>query len=267
MRPAATAGADLLARAAAAPSLAAYVDKMAFMHPAYAELRGRSRASDEDAQRREALVRLNLERARILPAGGRYILVNTAAQRLYMYENGRVVDPMRVVVGKPENPTPMMAAYIRFAALNPYWYVPPDLAAERIAPNVVKRGPGLPRAARLCGAVRLEREAAIGRSVDDRLEGGRRRENPDRIRQKPGPHNSMGRMKFMFPNPQGVYLHDTPNKELLNEAARLFSGGCVRLEDAPRLANGCSASRWNPKGAGDRAAGRLPSRCRSISPI
>jgi murein L,D-transpeptidase YcbB/YkuD len=57
-----------------------------------------------------------------------------------------------------------------------------------------------------------------------------------RLRQEPGPHNSMGRMKFMFPNPQGIYLHDTPNKELLNEDARLFSGGCVRLEDAPRLA-------------------------------
>src|SRR4029453_13105901 len=57
-----------------------------------------------------------------------------------------------------------------------------------------------------------------------------------RLRQNPGAGNAMGRMKFMFPNPQGVYLHDTPNKELLLEDARLFSGGCVRLEDAPRLA-------------------------------
>ena len=57
-----------------------------------------------------------------------------------------------------------------------------------------------------------------------------------RLRQEPGPHNAMGRMKFMFPNPKGIYLHDTPNKELLNEEARLFSGGCVRLEDAQRLA-------------------------------
>ena len=55
------------------------------------------------------------------------------------------------------------------------------------------------------------------------------------IRQLPGPGNSMGTMKFMFPNAQGVYLHDTPQKELLTEASRLFSGGCVRLEDAARL--------------------------------
>ena len=60
----------------------------------------------------------------------------------YMYEDGRVVDSMRVVVGKPKHATPMMNAYIRAAALNPYWNVPPDLAAERIAPNVVKQGVG-----------------------------------------------------------------------------------------------------------------------------
>src|SRR4029453_11920254 len=58
------------------------------------------------------------------------------------------------------------------------------------------------------------------------------------IRQKPGPHNSMGRIKFMFPNDAGVYLHDNPERELFEQAARLYSGGCVRLEDAWRL------SRW-----------------------
>ena len=74
---------------------------------------------------------LNLERARALPAGKqRYILVNAAQQRLYMYEDGKPVDSMVVVVGKPKYPTPMMTAYVRFAALNPYWYVPPDLAAS-----------------------------------------------------------------------------------------------------------------------------------------
>jgi murein L,D-transpeptidase YcbB/YkuD len=56
-----------------------------------------------------------------------------------------------------------------------------------------------------------------------------------RIRQLPGRYNAMGDMKFMFPNREGIYLHDTPEKELLTEASRLFSGGCVRLEDAPRL--------------------------------
>jgi murein L,D-transpeptidase YcbB/YkuD len=57
------------------------------------------------------------------------------------------------------------------------------------------------------------------------------------VRQLPGPYNSMGRIKFMFPNVAGVYLHDNPERELFEQAARLYSGGCVRLEDAWRLSH------------------------------
>jgi len=225
----------LLAQAAAAPSLEAWIDTMPFMHHSYAELR-RALSYNNGDGRAEALLRINLQRARFLPASGRFVLVNTAAQRLYMYENGRVVDWMRVVVGKPAQQTPMMAAMIRFTAVNPYWNVPPDLAAERIAPNVLKDGLGYLREkgyvvlsdwsekARPADPARVDWSAVAAGQIQIR------------IRQNPGPANAMGRMKFMFPNPQGVYLHDTPDKELLNEAARLFSGGCVRLEDAPRLA-------------------------------
>ena len=227
----------LLAQAAAAPSLERWVDTMPFMHPDYAELRralAQARASGDT--RSEALLRVNLNRLRFLPASGRYVLVNTAAQQLYMYEDGRPVDSMKVVVGKPVNPTPMMAAMIRFTAVNPYWNVPADLAAERIAPHVIKQGPGY---LRKLGYVVLSDWSDRATPVDPAtidwkaVADGR---TQIRVRQDPGPHNAMGRMKFMFPNPQGVYLHDTPDRELLNEAARLFSGGCVRLEDAPRLA-------------------------------
>jgi murein L,D-transpeptidase YcbB/YkuD len=79
-----------------------------------------------------------------------------------------------------------------------------------------------------------------------------------RVRQKPGPGNAMGRMKFMFPNPQGIYLHDTPNKELLNEDSRLFSGGCVRLEDAPRLAKWLHGKPLSAKGAKTEQPVNLP---------
>ena len=79
-----------------------------------------------------------------------------------------------------------------------------------------------------------------------------------RLRQNPGPGNSMGRMKFMFPNPQGIYLHDTPNKELLNEDARLFSGGCVRLEDAQRLAKWIYGKPLNWRGARTEQPVELP---------
>jgi len=229
--------ADLLSQAAAAPSLEAWIDAMPFMHHSYVALR-RALADYEARgdERAEALLRINMRRARFLPSSGRYVLVNTAAQRLYMYENGQVVDWMRVVVGKPDQQTPMMAAMIRYTAINPYWNVPPDLTAERIAPHVVKRGVGYLRDQ---GYVVLSDWSEAARPADpskvdwEAVAAGRIQ---IRVRQNPGPDNAMGRMKFMFPNPHGVYLHDTPNKELLNEAARLFSGGCVRLEDAPRLA-------------------------------
>jgi murein L,D-transpeptidase YcbB/YkuD len=225
-----------LAQAAAAPSLERWLETMAFMHRDYAELRrALAIAMQGGDARSQALLRVNLDRARLLPATGRYVLVNIAAQRLTMYQDGQPVDSMRVVVGKPVNPTPMIAGMIRSAALNPYWNVPADLAAERIAPHVVKQGLGY---LKQLGYVVLsdwgEQATVVDPSTVDwqAVADGRIQV---RLRQDPGPHNAMGRMKFMFPNPYGVFLHDTPDKELLNEAARMFSGGCVRLEDAPRL--------------------------------
>ena len=235
LKPKAPSQRRLLEEAAEAPSLEAWLADMRWMHPIYAGLRNAIVHGQGRPAERQVL-RLNLERARALPAGDqRYIVVNSTAQRLTVYEGGEIVDSMRVVVGKPKNPTPMMAAYIRYASLNPYWYVPPDLAAERVAPNVVKEGLSYLKThgyqvmsdwtenASVLDPTTIDWQAV----ADGRVEV--------RLRQLPGPGNAMGKMKFMFPNSQGVYLHDTPQKELLTEASRMFSGGCVRLEDAPRL--------------------------------
>ncbi|HVF36905.1 MAG TPA: L,D-transpeptidase family protein [Sphingomicrobium sp.] len=249
--PAAPPAERLLAEAAAAPSLDRWLDAMPFMHHSYGELRrALARAEDRGDRRAEELLRVNLGRARMLPASGRFVMVNSAAQRLYMYEDGRVVDEMRVVVGRPAQPTPVMAAMIRFTALNPYWNVPPDLAAERIAPHVVKDGLSYLRDK---GYVVLSDWSDTAQPVDPATidwEAVAAGQVQLRVRQEPGPSNAMGRMKFMFPNPQGVYLHDTPDKELLNEEARLFSGGCVRLEDAARLATWLYGKPLSARGAG-----------------
>ena len=242
--------AALLREAAAAPSLSAWIDSMPFMHHSYAGLRSALEQAQSSGDSHSAdLLRINLQRARFLPSDGRYVLVNIAAQRLYMYEDGHVVDWMKVVVGKQKNPTPMMAATIKFTALNPYWYVPPDLTAERIAPNVITEGLGY---LKQHGYVVLSDWGENPKPVDPATidwQGVADGRVQVWVRQNPGPGNSMGRMKFMLPNPQGVYLHDTPNKELLNEDARLFSGGCVRLEDAPRLARWLYGRPLTHKGA------------------
>ena len=70
------------------------------------------------------------------------MLVDAASARLYMIDNGRVEDSMKVIVGKPTEPTPMLAALIRYTTINPYWNVPPDLVASRIAQNVLSDGLG-----------------------------------------------------------------------------------------------------------------------------
>jgi murein L,D-transpeptidase YcbB/YkuD len=245
----------LLAHAAQAPSLADYVQQMGWMNPIYGKLRQAiaSRLYRSDAERR--LLAVNLERARALPSGGeRYVIVNAPAARLYMYENGQVVDSMRVVAGRPDPiaQTPMMNAFIRYIALNPYWNSPPDITSKRLAPTILKEGRAYFRKR---GYEVLSDWSANAHVIDPMsinwkaVAAGRVQV---RMRQKPGPANSMGRMKFMFPNPQGIWLHDTPEKEKIEDAARLESNGCVRLEDAPRFA------RWLFNGRPPKAKGARP---------
>jgi murein L,D-transpeptidase YcbB/YkuD len=257
LRPSAPSAESILQAAAKAPSLERHVAEMRWMHPIYGALRNSLATSGMPAAQRRQIT-LNMERARELPAGnGRYIVVNSAAQRLFMYEDGEVVDSMRVVVGKPVYPTPMMAAYVRFANLNPYWYVPPDLAAERIAPNVLKQGVSyLDRLGYQVVSDFVEDPKVFDPSVIDwqAVADGRQKVL---IRQQPGPHNSMGRIKFMFPNEQGVYLHDNPDRQLFEEASRLYSGGCVRLESAWRLSRWLFGRDLTWKGAGAEEKVRL----------
>ena len=244
---------DVLNAAAHAPSLGEYVQQMGWMNPIYAKLRQAiaSRIYADAAQYR--LLSLNLERARALPSGnGRYVIVNPPAARLYMYENGQVVDSMRVVAGRPDPiaQTPMMNAFIRYVALNPYWNSPPDITSRKLAPTILKEGRAYftKRGYDLVDHFGPDAHVLNPMSVDwHAVAAGRLKVN---LRQRPGPANSMGRMKFMFPNTAGIWLHDTPEKEKIEDAARLESNGCVRLEDAPRF------ERWlfngrppNPKGA------------------
>lgn len=262
LKPSPASARELLTSAAQAPSLSDYVQQLGWMNPIYGKLRQAiaSRIYRNPAEYR--LLQLNLERARALPAdGSRYVIVNPPAARLYMYENGQVVDSMRVVAGRPDPiaQTPMMNAFIRFEALNPYWNAPPDIAARKLAPNVLKGGRAylnekgydivdqFGENARVLDPMSIDWNSVVAGRVQVHM------------RQRPGPANSMGRMKFMFPNEQGIWLHDTPEREKIDEAARLQSNGCVRLEDAPRFARWLFNGRPpQPKGARPEQKVNLP---------
>ena len=225
-----------LAAAAAAPSLDDYVRAMGWMHPLYAPLRAAlGNGYYGDAQRRQ--LALNLERVRALPAfaAGRHLLIDAAGARLWMYEGPRVVDSMKVVVGKPATQTPVMAGFVRQAVVNPYWNLPDDLMPSRVTDKVLAEGPGYLARHRMQVLSSWDEGAPVldPRKVDWRAVAAGRR--TIRARQLPGADNFMGRVKFTFPNPQGIYLHDTPERDLLTKPARQFSNGCVRLEDAGRL--------------------------------
>ncbi|MDQ2893769.1 MAG: L,D-transpeptidase family protein [Pseudomonadota bacterium] len=189
--------------------------------------------SDVGAERIR-LLRLNLERARLLPGPWTpHIVVDTATARLWYVDGGAQQGTMKVIVGTPATPTPTMAGMVRYATLNPYWNVPTSLVRKNIAPKVVA-GASLSS----LGYELLSNWSADARVIDARSVDWRKVAAGDvevRVRELPGNGNSMGTVKYQFPNDDGIYLHDTPNRALFAKDDRHFSNGCVRLEDAPRL--------------------------------
>ncbi len=187
----------------------------------------------------EQLVVINMERAKRLPAPEeqhKYVVVDSGDARLSMWENGRKVDEMKIVVGKPETATPMMAAYIKYASVNPYWNVPPELVRNLIGPRIVEQGTSYLKIREYQvltdyspDAQEIDPDTIDWQAVVD----GRQ---DVRLRRLPSPANSMGMMKFMLPNYFGIYLHDSPEKEHFTKNELWISNGCVRVEDYKRLA-------------------------------
>lgn len=171
-----------------------------------------------------------------IPARGRSVLVDAASARLYMMEDGRVRDSMKVIVGKPETPTPALTSVIHYETLNPYWHVTADLAKTLIAPRVLQDGTSYltTRGYEVVSAFGPNAQVLPPDSVDWKAVADGKTEVL--VRQKPGPANSLGQVKFDLPDGDGIYLHDTPKKELFAQDSRNLSHGCVRLEDAQRLA-------------------------------
>ena len=171
-----------------------------------------------------------------IPLHGRFLLVDANSARLYMIEDGRVQDSMKVIVGKPETPTPELKSVINYETLNPYWHITPELAKTIIAPRVLKDGDAYlnQQGYEVVPTFANDAQVISADSID--WKGVAAGDVRILVRQKPGPANSLGHFKFDLPNGDGIYLHDTPRKELFAQDKRDLSHGCVRLEDAPRLA-------------------------------
>jgi len=227
--------AAILARAAGAPTLAAHVRTVSSVNPLYSELRDAAWASMQaNGGQFDPRILASLDRVRDVPPQGRYVMVDTGGARLYMIEDGRVADTMKVIVGKsdPSTQTPMIASTIYYATLNPYWHVSADMVRSTIAQNVLSMGLGYIKS-RGYQVMSADGEMLDPATVDwHAVAAGH---DMVQVRQLPGPANSMGRIKIPFPNGSDLYLHDTPNKALFAQDDRSLSHGCIRLQDAERL--------------------------------
>ena len=165
---------------------------------------------------------LNLERWRWLPEdlGATHVLVNVPAFELIAVENRQPVLQMRVVTGRTSTPTPIFHSAIQSVVLSPYWNVPSSILNDEVRPGLAK-DPGYLRRKNM-EVLRNGKPVALG-SVS-------LRDPAVRVRQRPGASNSLGHVKFLFPNEFNVYLHDTPSDSLFARAERSLSHGCVRLE-------------------------------------
>jgi murein L,D-transpeptidase YcbB/YkuD len=229
---------QILQRTAAASSLPAYVRSVSEVNPLYAQLRDAAWSQmQSNGGSVDPRVLASLDRAREHPFQDKYVMVDAAAARLYMIQDGRIVDSMKVAVGKPgeKTQTPMLASTIYYATVNPYWHVTDELVRSLIAKNVLDQGlgylkvhgyqvmPADPSDDTLLDPAKVDWHAVADGTLKVR------------VRELPGPANSMGRVKFGFPNAYDIYLHDTPSKDLFAQDDRTISHGCIRLEDAQRL--------------------------------
>ncbi len=181
-------------------------------------------------------ISLNLERWRWMPDdfGSRYFFVNIPAYHVVARENGTDVLEMRVIVGKPETPTPVFSATMTTVVFSPYWNIPDAIAEGETVPAVTRDPDYLQRM-----DIEIRRVSNSGTTevnpddVDWGDEGALR---SLMFRQRPGAKNALGQVKFLFPNNYDVYLHDTPTPALFARTTRAFSHGCVRVEEPETLA-------------------------------
>ncbi len=160
---------------------------------------------------------INLERMRWAPLlpENRFILVNIPEYRLHVFEQKKETLSMGIVVGKAANKTVIFSNSLKNIVFSPYWNIPPSIVRAEILP-----------------AMRNNRNYLAQKDMEQYGKS----DGLPMIRQKPGNTNSLGRVKFLFPNSYNIYLHDTPVKSLFSEEKRAFSHGCIRLARPKELA-------------------------------
>lgn len=190
-------------------------------------------------------IRVNLERQRWIlhEVYGDFLVADIAGFKLYWVEDNRIIWEEKIQVGKYYTKTPLFKSSVKLVVFNPDWTIPPGILRRSIIPKL-KKDPGY-----------LDKKGFLlltpdGRRVDPKtVDWNSLKGFPYIVRQPPGPNNALGQVKFLFPNPHHVFVHDTNHRELFDRTTRTFSSGCVRLHNpfdlAERLLKGQSG--WDRK--------------------
>jgi murein L,D-transpeptidase YcbB/YkuD len=211
-------------------------------------------------------VQANLARAKRLPEqlGERFILVDSASQRLLMCENGAIKDSMRVVVGLPEDPTPLMSEMIRFVTLNPYWNVPPDLVQVRYAPRVIAQGKSYLTSRGFEALTDWSDSARVlaYEEVDWKAVAAGKFELP--FRQRPGPGNGMARSSSCSPTARASTCTTRQAWSCFRSRCGLSAQAACASSGRGCLPIGCSVASLRQPRPRRRRMSICPRRCRSI---
>ncbi|HET9220716.1 MAG TPA: L,D-transpeptidase family protein [Terriglobia bacterium] len=181
-------------------------------------------------------IEINMDRMRWIGDSlePRHLRVNIPGFQLSVHDAGRVPLQMRAIVGSKEDPTPVLKSAIAYLVFSPYWNIPLSIATEELLPKIRKNPQYLRRE-----NIEVVRGSGEKAQVIDpgKIDWEKSSDNPDYyLRQKPGAKNALGLVKFIFPNPYNVYLHDTPSDNLFGRLTRTLSHGCVRVEKPADLA-------------------------------
>jgi len=192
---------------------------------------------NKSVNERITTIRLNLDRLKWLNerSSKRHIIINIPDFQLYFEEDGKLIQTMGVITGKPRHPTPIFSDTVEMIVLNPYWNVPKSIIQKEMIPKLMRNPNAMARQG-------IEIRAGWGQDAK-KVSGGSvdwsqyrySKTMPYRFAQVPGYRNALGKVKFLFPNKFSVYMHDTPTKHLFKKSRRAFSHGCIRLQKPREL--------------------------------
>jgi murein L,D-transpeptidase YcbB/YkuD len=181
---------------------------------------------------------VNMERWRWIPKRfePNYVLVNIPDYTLHVIENNKEALNMRVIVGKTLNATPVFSDYIEYVVLAPYWNVPWSIIENELRPKLIANPVGTLNRLDMEVVRGYGKKAVVVDPTSINWASATQENFKYTVRRRPGPKNDLGDVKFIFPNSQDIYLHDTPHDELFSQGKRGFSHGCVRVQEPLKLA-------------------------------